>query len=161
MKIVSNASPLIFLAKIGKLDLLEDYEVIIAEQVHEEILQGGLSGREDSYKIESLVKSNKIKVEEININKELDKQSLGAGEKAAISLAIAKKINLILLDERKARRIAKFYKLNPRGTIGILFEALKKNKITKKEFRELIQKLIKEGYRISEDIIMELLKEAQ
>lgn len=159
MKIVSNASPLIFLAKIGKLDLLEDYEVIIAGQVHEEILQGGLSGREDSYKIESLVKSNKIKVEETSINKELDKQGLGAGEKAAISLSLTKKINLILLDERKARRIAQFYKLNPRGTIGILTEALKKNKISKKEFKELIQKLIKEGYRISEEILMELLRE--
>ena len=39
MKIVCNASPLIFLAKIGKLNLLEDYEVIIAKQVHEEILK--------------------------------------------------------------------------------------------------------------------------
>ena len=159
MKIVSNASPLIFLAKIGKLELLDNYEVTIAKQVYEEILRGGQSCREDSYKIESLVNSNRIKVEEISINKELDKQSLGAGEKAAISLAITKKINLIMLDERKARRVAKFYKLTPRGTIGILTEALKKNKITKKEFKELVQKLIKEGYRISEELIMELLKD--
>ena len=159
MKIASNASPLIFLAKIGKLELLDNYEVIIAKQVQEEILRGGLSGREDSYKIESLVVSNKIKVEEIEINKELDKQNLGEGEKAAISLAISKKINFIMLDERKARRIAKFYKLTPRGTIGILTEALKNNKISKKEFRDLIQKLIKEGYRISEELIMELLKD--
>ena len=161
MKIVCNASPLIFLAKIGKLDLLEDYQVIIPKQVQEEILKGGLSGKEDSYKIESLVNTNKIKVEEINISKELEKQSLGAGEKAAISLAMSKKINLIMLDERKARRVAKFYKLTPRGTIGILTEALKKNKISKKEFKELVQKLIKEGYRISEELIMELLKGIQ
>ena len=161
MKIVSNASPLIFLAKIGKLNLLEDYEVIIAKQVQEEILKGGQSGREDSHKIESLIKNDKIKVEEIEIIAELEKQNLGEGEKAAISLAIGKKINLILLDERKARRVAKFYKLTPRGTIGILTEALNKNKISKKEFRELVQKLIKEGYRISEELIMELLKNMQ
>ena len=84
---------------------------------------------------------------------------MGEGEKAAISLAIDKKINLILLDERKARRVAKFYDLHPKGTIGILAEALKKNKRTKKEFKELIQKLIEEGYRISEELIIALLKE--
>ena len=152
MKIVSNASPLIFLAKIGKLGLLEGYEVIIPRQVQEEILKGEKSGREDVHKIESLIKNNKIKVEESDINKELEKQNLGDGEKAAISLSIARKINIVLLDERKARRIAKFYKLEPKGTIGVLSEALNKNKISKSEFKELIQKLIKEGYRISEEI---------
>ena len=97
--------------------------------------------------------------EESDINKELEKQNLGDGEKAAISLSIARKINIVLLDERKARRIAKFYKLEPKGTIGVLSEALNKNKISKSEFKELIQKLIKEGYRISEEIIMGLLKD--
>ena len=161
MKIASNASPLIFLAKIGRLDLLENYGVIIPKQVYSEIKEGEKSGREDSHKIESLIENGAIKVSEISINKELEKQNLGEGEKAAISLAIDKKIELILLDERKARRIAKFYNLNPRGTIGVLSEALKKNKISKKEFKELIQKLIKEGYRISEELIMDLLKETQ
>ena len=159
MKIVSNASPLIFLAKLGMLYLLENYEIIIPKQVYSEIKEGEKSGREDSHKIESLIKNDKIKVEDIEIITELEKQNLGEGEKAAISLAIGKKINLILLDERKARRVAKFYNLHPKGTIGILAEALKKNKITKKEFKELIQKLIKEGYRISEELIIDLLKE--
>ena len=159
IKIVSNASPLIFLAKIGKLDLLETFEIIIPKQVYSEIKEGEKSGREDSHKIESLIKNNKIKVEEIEIIAELEEQNLGEGEKAAISLAIDKKIELILLDERKARRVAKFYKLNPRGAIGVLTDAFRKNKISKKEFKELIQKLIKEGYRISEELIMDLLKD--
>lgn len=161
IKIVSNASPLIFLAKIGRLDLLEGYEIIIPKQVYTEINIGEKTGREDIYKIENLVKIGIIKVDEIEINEELEKQNLGIGEKAAISLGIAKNISLILLDERKARRVAKFYNLYPKGAIGILAEALKKNKITKKEFKELIQKLIKEGYRISEELIMDLLKEME
>ena len=47
MKIASNASPLIFLAKIGRLDLLENYGVIIPKQVYSEIKEGEKSGRED------------------------------------------------------------------------------------------------------------------
>ena len=163
MKIISNASPLIFLAKIGKLDLLENYEIIIPKQVHEEIIKGKKIGRDDSYKIESLIEKNKIKVDGTKINKEIDKLNLGEGEKATISLGIKKKVNIILLDERKARRVAKFYKLKyklkPRGTIGILLEAHKNKKISKEEIKELLQKLIKEGYRISEELIIGLLKE--
>ena len=159
MKIISNASPLIFLAKIGKLDLLENYEIIIPKQVHEEIIKGKKIGRDDSYKIESLIEKNKIKVDGTKKNKEIDKLNLGEGEKATISLGIKKKVNIILLDERKARRVAKFYKLKPRGTIGILLEAHKNKKISKEEIKELLQKLIKEGYRISEELIIGLLKE--
>ncbi|MBI2545692.1 DUF3368 domain-containing protein [Candidatus Woesearchaeota archaeon] len=158
MKVISNASPLIFLGKINKLDVIEDYEVIMPKQVYEEIMKGAESGREDVHKIQELINKGIIKVEEIPVIKELKSQNIGNGEKAAISLAIDKKISLIFLNERKARRLAKFYKLRPRGTIGILCEAYKNNKINKKELKDLIQRLIKEGYRIREELIMEILK---
>jgi len=159
MKIISNASPLIFLAKINRLDLLADYELTIPKQVYEDIIKGEETGKEDSQKIKTLAERSIIKVEEVEIDKELEKQNLGNGEKAAISLAIGKKTSSILLDERKARKIAKFYKLKPRGIIGLLVEAYKNNKINKKELNELIKKLIEEGYRINEILILELLKE--
>ena len=130
MKIVSNASPLIFLAKIGRLNLLNDYEIIMPKQVYEEINKGAET-KEDAQKIKTLVDKSIIKVEEINIIDEIEQHSLGKGEKAAINLAISRKIDIILLDERKARRIAKFYKLKPKGTIGILIDAWKNKKITK------------------------------
>ena len=159
MKIVSNASPLIFLAKIEKLDLLNKHEIIIPKQVHEEINKGAETGKEDAHKINALVEKNIIKLGEAEINKEIEKQNLGKGEKATISLAISRKIGIVLLDERKARRIAKFYKLKPKGTIGILIDAYKNNKITKKELIESIKKLIEEGYRINESLILKILNE--
>ena len=159
MESVSNASPLIFLAKIEKLDLLNIHEIIIPKQVYEEISKGAEAGKEDGQKIQALVEKNIFKIEEAEINKEIEKHSIGIGEKATISLAINKKIDTVLLDERKARRVAKFYKLKPRGTIGILLEAHKTKKISKEEIEELLQKLIKEGYRISEELIIGLLKE--
>lgn len=161
MKLVSNASPLIFLAKIGKLELLDNYELIIPKQVYEEINKGAKIGREDAQRIENLIEKKIIKVEESYINNEIEKQNLGNGEKAAISLAINEKINTILLDERKARRIAKFYKLKPKGTIGILIEAWNNNEISKQELKELIQKLLKEGYRINETLILDILNKIE
>ncbi|MBI2541848.1 hypothetical protein HYV80_04015 [Candidatus Woesearchaeota archaeon] len=157
MKSVSNASPLIFLAKIEKLDLLSNYEIIIPNQVYEEISKGEEAGKEDAQKIKTLIKKGIIKTEEVEINKELEKQNLGEGEKAAISLAINKKISIVLLDERKARRIAKFYNLNPKGTLGILVDACNNSQITKKELKESIKRLVEEGYRINEGLILKLL----
>lgn len=159
MKIASNASPLIFLAKIERLDLLNMYHVILPKQAFEEIKKGTEMGKEDAQKIETLIDKKIIEMEEIDINKEIDKHNIGKGEKAAISLAIKNKMGIVLLDERKARRIAKFYKLKPKGTIGVLAEAYKNSKINKKEFKELIEKLIKEGYRIKETLILRLLDE--
>ena len=161
MKIVSNASPLIFLAKIGELDLLDKYEIKIPRQVYEEIHKGAEIGKEDTQKIESLIERKIIKIEDTAIDKGIDKQNLGKGEKAAISLAINKEINIVLIDERKARRIAKFYKLKPRGTIGILIEALKNKEIDKQEFKELLRKLVKERYRINEILILEILNKTE
>lgn len=158
MRLVSNASPLIFLAKIGKLDLLNNYEIIIPKQVYEEINKGSES-KEDAQKIKTLVQKNIIKIEEVDIIKEIEPYNLGKGEKAAICLAIKKKTDVVLLDERKARRIAKFYKLKPKGTIGILVDFWKANSITKEELNKSIKKLIEAGYRISDELIIKLLNE--
>ena len=160
MEIVSNASPLIFLAKIERLNLLNGYEVTIPKQVYEEINKG-IESKDDAQKIKTLVERSIIKVEKIEIIKELEQLNLGKGEKAAISLAINKKIGLVLLDERKARRTAKFHNLKPIGTIGILIEAWKNNKLNKKELKELIKKLVEKGYRINEDLIISLLNEIE
>lgn len=160
MKVVSNASPLIFLAKIGKLDLLNRYEVSIPQQVYEEVIKG-IESRDDAQEIKSLVERKIIRVEKTEITKELNQQNLGNGEKAAISLAANKNIKQILLDEKKARRIAKLNNLEPLGTIGVLIEAQKNNEISKKELIEFTRKLIKNRYRINEALIIKLLEETE
>ena len=160
MKVVSNASPLIFLAKIERLDLLNSYEATIPQQVYEEVIKG-IESRDDAQKIKSLVERKIIRIEETEIAKELEQHNLGNGEKAAISLAISKNIGHILLDEKKARRAARFNKLKPIGTVGILLEAHKNNKINKKEINELIKKLIENGYRMNEALILKLLKDIE
>ena len=58
MKIVANASPLIFLAKIHKLELLIELfeEVIIPMQVFAEVVtKGKEKGMDDAFLIENLV----------------------------------------------------------------------------------------------------------
>ena len=65
MKVVANASPLIFLAKIDKLELLIELfeEVIIPMQVFAEVVtKGEERGMDDAFLIENFTGSEKIKL---------------------------------------------------------------------------------------------------
>ena len=57
------------------------------------------------------------------------KRDLDAGEAEAIALAKEIKAELILLDERDARKIAKSLSLKTLGTVGVLIKAKQSGKI--------------------------------
>lgn len=84
---------------------------------------------------------------------------LDAGEAAVIDLAREQGIRLVLIDERKARKVARdVYGLQPVGTARILVEAEKKNLLP--EIAAPLKKLRQECYWIHEDIVQAALREA-
>lgn len=87
--------------------------------------------------------------------------SLGSGEKAVISLAVKEKIERVLIDEAKARIVARFKGLKPKGTLGILWDSYKIGKIDGKTVEALSLELIEKGYRIKEELFIEFLKKAK
>jgi predicted nucleic acid-binding protein len=48
---------------------------------------------------------------------------LGIGESSTIALALEQKNALIILDDKKARRLAKEYELSVTGTLGVVVKA--------------------------------------
>lgn len=69
-KIVSNATPLIYLAKIGRLGLPKDLfgEVIIPKEVKEEVVdQGKRLGKADAYLVEKVIADGWIKVSAVKM----------------------------------------------------------------------------------------------
>ncbi len=160
MNVVTNTSPLIFLTKIGKLDFLKNYKITIPQQVFDEILLWKNKGKDYYVILENWIKRNNINVENVVMLENLP-ESLGDGEKAAISLALKKKINVVLMDERKARITAKLLGLKPKGAIAVIQQQMLNNKITKKECKNLVLELIKKGYRIKEELIAEFLQDME
>ncbi len=163
MKTVINASPLIFLSKIGKIDLLKELfdEILIPSDVFYETVTIGKEKRlEDAFVIENFINQGNIKVKDVDI-RSLDKLPLGKGEKAVIALARIEGIENVLIDESKARTIAKMFKLKPRGTLWVLALANSKNLITRQEFKASVLRIIEKGYRIKEDILVRFLVEIE
>lgn len=156
MLIVSNTSPIINLAAIGRLDILKKLfnKIIIPEAVYKEIvvIGAGLAGAKE------VENSNWIITRKVD-NKTLVKaiyEDLDIGEAEALALAIELKADLLLLDERIGRKIASRFEVSLLGVLGILMYAKQKKEIT--SVRPLMDELIvKAGFWISTKLYEQVL----
>ncbi|MDI6888306.1 MAG: DUF3368 domain-containing protein [Methanocellales archaeon] len=163
MRVVSDSTPLIYLAKIGKLHFLKELfaEVLIPEEVHNEVVVVGKEkGYLDASIIEELIKDGLIIVKSTDIAK-LKDVPIEQGEKAALSLALDQKIEDILIDEARIRRLARVLGLRPRGTLWTLSKLYEEGHLSKRNLKESVFELIQKGYRIREDVLVELLREIE
>ena len=162
-EIVSDATPLIYLAKIKKLDLLKSLysKIIISQKVKIEVVDEGKKIKEpDAFLIEKEIEYGFIKVKKadmlIKTTLELD-----LGELSTLSLAKELKINEVLIDETLARTAAKMVELIPKGTLYVLLKNLKSKKITFNDFLSILNELIESGFRLKEDIYIKVIEEAK
>ena len=122
MIVVSNSSPLIILALAGQFDLLREFygTVLIPNEVYEEVtiagdgLPGSTEVREASW-----IKTLRAPIEPSEALVGACK-GLGDGERSAIYLASATNANLVLIDEAKARRVAKRVGMSVAGSLALL-----------------------------------------
>ncbi|MFQ5708190.1 MAG: DUF3368 domain-containing protein [bacterium] len=129
MIVISNTSPVINLAAIEKLDLLNQLygKIIIPQGVYHEVKgtgadQAGATEIDDLEWIEVTSVPNQDLVQAVRM--ELDQ-----GESEAIALAIQMKANLLLIDERRGRAVAKRFGLRYIGVLGIIVGAKHKGLI--------------------------------
>ncbi len=122
MIVVSNSSPLIALARIGRLNLLASFHkriLIPAEVQYEVTVAGrGLPGAEEVRNAHWIQVVRQKSPADPSLAQAC--QSLGAGERGATLLAKSLEADLVLLDEWKARRVARDAGLSVVGCLGIL-----------------------------------------
>lgn len=140
---VANATVLILLAEINKLDLLHIYNPFLTTpQIRAEVLEGRAIPVKEKNDLEQFFSRN-IKVETATQNLTLD---LGVGETSALSLCVEKKISIFLSDDKKARKTADTLSAKAVGTIGIILENLNQKKITKQEAKKTLQLVVLHSY---------------
>lgn len=159
MIIVSDAGPLIALAKTKKLDILRSLfeKVKIPPSVFDELkISSSRAGADEFKKAIEMTRwievSNPLNVPEALSN------SLDLGEAEAIILAKTEGL-VLLVDERRGRRIAKKEKVRITGTGAVLIAAQKRGII--EHVSPVINELMKCGYRISESLRKKILNLAK
>lgn len=159
MPVVSNTSPLLNLAIIGQLDLLKQqfgYLIIPASVQAELKLESTYPG---TRLLVQATREGWIRIEELSEKDpllQLLQLELDAGEAAAITLAINRREQQILLDEREGRKKAKALGLTPIGVLGVLLRAKREGSLD--SVSSMIAALRTEaGFRLSTDLINRVL----
>ena len=150
---MTNTTPLITLAGVGLLELLPIlYDKVWAPRIVLDEYQAKAPPTEPDLAQVSWL----TVVDAVIIDPTLP--LLDAGEAAALSLAQTIGARLILLDERKARRIAARIGLQVAGTLAVLLRAKQQGLIA--AIRPYITQMQSQGRRLHPDLITHLLEEA-
>lgn len=150
---VSNASPLDFLAKIGRLDLLKTFagRIIIPQHVFLEVVEKAVGkGLPSAAVIQRGVQDGWIEVkdppEDGLLMQLINVRGVHVGEAYAIRLAKAEGVKHILIDDRVGADLAEVEGLQPIGTVAILIHACRENYIRFPDFIECLSKLERKGF---------------
>ena len=158
MTVVADAGPLIHLSLVGRIDLLPLLygRILIPDLVHQEVVQKG----------EGLAGSAEISVADwIDVSPHdpgahlfrLLRADLDPGEAAALWLAVERRSEWVLSDDRPARLAAERLGLRVRGSLGILAEAKRRGLLP--TVVPLLHELKAKGVWLSEDLIQKVLRD--
>lgn len=161
--IISDATPLIYLAKIEKINLLKSpyNTIIISSEIKNEIVDEGKRLKEkDAFLIEKEIKDGFIEVIKVsNYIKPVFK--IDKGELSILSLAKELSIKDVLIDEKLARIAAKVEGLTPRGTLFVILKNLKLKLINFDDFLRILNSLLEAGFRLKEEVYLKAIEEAR
>nr|MDO8088699.1 hypothetical protein [Candidatus Sigynarchaeum springense] len=165
---VSNASPLILLAKVGALGILTFFfdKILIPPTVHKEVTNEGHEQiHPDAILIKKLVDEQRIVVradfQHVLTERRFSSSNIHPGELEALELALSlKDEKIILLDDEEARKIARSFNLHVKGTLGLLIDYRKAKQVDKPGALVLLDELNKIMY-LSADLYRVVEKNLQ
>lgn len=143
--VIADASCLIVLQNIQELSLLQKLfgEVFITQEV----------GAEFGLDLPEWIKTKEVqnKIQQNALNLILDK-----GEASSIALSLETDNSLLIIDEKKGRRIAQELELKIIGTLGVILQT--KERALVYSIEDLLAKLENADFRISQTLKAKILE---
>jgi predicted nucleic acid-binding protein len=136
--VVTNAGPLIALAKLNLLHLLKQLyrQVSVTRAVYDEaVLDGIRRGFPDAQTLQHYLTQEKWQpIQHVDIPSNLLTTPLDRGELESIALAMTHNA-VLLMDEESGRAVARRHGVHVRGTLGILVQAFRSDLIDADQLR--------------------------
>lgn len=150
---IINASPLILLGKLGRIDLLESLaqQVIVPHAVFREVAAGATG---DTAMEVALGWATPRVQDDILVPPSISAWDLGAGESQVLAHCLAGGHRAVL-DDGEARAAAKVHSVLLVGSLGIILRARKSGLIP--AARPLVEKLIESGSYLAADLVRQAL----
>jgi predicted nucleic acid-binding protein len=162
-KIVSNATPLIYLAKANQLSLLKSMvkQVLIPYAVYREVvLEGKRLGETDAYRVEKAITDDWILVQDVTLIYPVE-ITIHPGEIEVISLAKETGIKRVLVDDSKARAACEMAGLKPVGTLWLILRAVEKRVLNFDDFLSTLEDIIRAGFYLNEEVYLRAVHKAR
>ncbi len=159
--VVSDTSPLIYLASVGQFDLLRLLygTVLIPGAVWSEMTECG-SALAGAKECRAAVDAGWVRIETVEASPrvvELAADQIDTGEMEAISLASSLHA-ILIIDDLDGRRVARLLGVEMTGTLGVLVRAKHEKHIAR--IRPSLERLVRDtNFRISRQLIDSALAE--
>jgi uncharacterized protein len=120
--IVSDASPIHYLALIGEVHVLHSLygHIIIPQKVFDELVQPNTP---QAVKLFASSLPSWVEIRTISTSIPSSLSHLDRGEQESITLAIEIQADILLIDETKGRNAAKVHGIKVIGALGVLYDA--------------------------------------
>ena len=159
MIIVTDAAPLIFLAKLNRLDLISQLfgkNILVPALIADEVLHPPLPPGEE-LRLQRFLKTATIAK---TLKSRKKSTSLSRADLAVYELAVKRKADYVLSDDKLLRTLLATEGLVPLGTLGLLVHATTKELLTKEEARNDLDQLINNHkLRISIELYKRVLQQ--
>ena len=170
MTAVSDASPLIWLAKTGKINLLKDLfgEIVIPKEVYEEAVEEGLKhGFSDAITINECIQQGWIKLSKLtpkdaNLIQRISQHAFEIHQGEAQAIVLAREMGvLLLMDESAGRALAEAWGVKVKGTVYVIISALRVGLISQTEAKDAVLTMVNRGFRLEPNLLAKIIKEIE
>lgn len=162
MKVVLNASPLIYLGKKRRTSLLRLVfeRVLVPVEVEKEIMK--LDDSPEAIQLRDAIQEGWIEVERPSENKKKQIAKLfgeiDEGEAAVIALAVEGHGENVVIDDAEARTAAEYFELKVQGTLYVILEAYKRNFFkSKADVINMVNNMLRRGFYLSSEVYASFL----
>jgi predicted nucleic acid-binding protein len=160
---VFDATPLIYLAKVERLDLVRHLDdCVIPERVYEEVVETGLEqGYPDARRIERAVENAVFEVravEETTLMSRLGTNSNLSAADVAVLTCAATHDGVAVMDEAYGRDVAATEGITTRGTAYLILLLTTRGELSVDDARTVLDAMIDEGWYCAPAVYTKLVR---
>lgn len=164
MTLVFDATSLIYLGKVNRLELLNTFqrELLVPGRVYQELVTEGLQkGYADAKRVNENVRSGNLSQQTVEDTKRFErlvKETELSPADTAVLLLADEVDGVAVMDESYGRNIADTENVQTRGTAYLLLASVKRHDLSAEEARETIDAMLDAGWYCAPDLYAKILR---